>query len=463
MARRPAGEGAGDPVTAPNIRDRIRTLFPDPPARAVTCRGVALGVLAVIAGAALGLTRTNGPGALDSVWAEDGKNFLTDALNRTPFDAVTTPFNGYFHLLPRLLAEVAAAFPVGWAAAVMSTSAALVAALLAVLVYLAAGAHLTGPIPRLLVAAPLVVAPVGQGGLGGTGGSVINNLATVQFPLLYAVFWVLLWVPASRTGRFLAVTVVLVTALSSPLAVVFVPLAALRLYARRDPTGWWLLGGLGVGALVQFGGLALGLTTRSQIGHTRLDPVWIGLEYGRWLTPNAVLGEHWFAVTAGHPRRRLALVAAAWLIVAAVAVAARLGLTRPRWPLALTAVAASAAMLAVQLATLGSRADRYLYVPGLLLIVALVAALNPPNGRGCAGAAALAKANWPVAALGGLLIVVCAGNWQVDNHRTRARPWDDVVAGARAECAATGSADVTAYTHSRNRFWTVVFPCRRLR
>lgn len=460
------GPGAGSRADAlDRLRSRLRhslaPLFPAAPAAPITRARVGLAALAVLAGTGLGLTRTKGPGALNSVWAEDGKNFLSDALNRGPLDAITTPFNGYFHLLPRVLAELAALAPVGWAAAVMSTSAALVAALLAVMVYAAAGPHTRSVLVRLLVAVPLVIAPVGQGGLGGTGGSVINNLATLQFPLLYATFWALLWVPASRAGRVVAVSVVVVTALSSPLAAVYLPLAAARLLVRRDATGASQLTGLLVGAVAQFGGLVLGLTSRSGIGHTRLDPAWVVLEYGRWMVPNALLGEAWWARAGGHTGRYVALGLGAWLVIAAVVLAAVLRLTRPHWHLAAAALAASLALTAVELATLGARADRYLYAPALLLIAALAALLEPvPTGE----AAHRLRRPWlPAATLAALLVVVCAANWRVDNHRARARPWSQVVAGARAECATSAAASVTAYTHSRNRYWTVQLPCHRLR
>ncbi|MGE5827964.1 MAG: hypothetical protein ACM30G_06305 [Micromonosporaceae bacterium] len=431
---------------------------PDAPPVRFTPARVGLTVLAVLAGTGLSLTRTKGPGALNSVWAEDGKNFLTDALNRGPFDAVTTPFNGYFHLLPRLLAEIAALAPVGWAAAVMSTSAALTAALLAVLVYTAAGAHTRSVLVRLLVAVPLVVAPVGQGGLGGTGGSVINNLATLQFPLLYATFWALLWAPASRTGRGVALSVVLLAALSSPLAVIYLPLAIARVLVRGDITGWTQMGWFIVGAGAQFGGLALGVTSRADIGHTRIDPGWVVLEYGRWLVPNALLGEAWWARAGGHTVAYVALGAVAWLVLAAVAFVVARRLTRPRWHLAAAASAASLAILAVELATLGARADRYLYTPALLLIAALAALLEPADQP----VPQLRRPWLPAAALAVLLVVVGAANWRVENHRARARPWSEVVAGARAECAATHAGSVTAYTHSRNRYWTVRLPCARL-
>lgn len=452
---RPVPDLTERPSWVSRTRLALAPLFPVPEPTAWRWATVALSALAVVVATAVSLTRQAGPGALDSVWAEDGKNFLTDALNRSPIDAILTPFNGYFHLLPRLLVETTAFFPLEWAAAVMSATAALTCAVLATVVYHAAGAHVRSRLVRLLVSVPLVVAPVGQGGFDGNGGSVINGLATLQFPLMYTVFWLLLWMPARRLVRILAVAVVLVAALSSPLPVIYLPLVGVRLFVRHDGTGWAMLASLLAGAAVQFGGLVLGLTTRSEIGQTRPDPVWIATEYVRWVVPNALLGERWWADTLAHPTRQLALVVAAWIIVATAVAAALMKVARPNWHLAGVAFGASLAVTGVQLGSLGAVADRYLFVPSLLLTAALALLLVP------------ARPDWtvrlPALALAGVLALVCGVNWQVPNHRALTKSWHDVVAEAHAKCVDSGSSRVTVPTHGSNGYWTVSIPCRKLR
>lgn len=42
---------------------------------------------------------------------EDGVIFFADAFNRTPLDAILTPYAGYYHLAPRLIAEVGSHLP----------------------------------------------------------------------------------------------------------------------------------------------------------------------------------------------------------------------------------------------------------------------------------------------------------------------------------------------------------------
>ncbi len=457
LTRLPPAEGHGTPGESAlaRIRHALAPLFPVAEAARWCWPSAVLAGLAVVAGTAVSLGRQGGPGALRTVWAEDGANLLTDALNRSTVDALRTPINGYFHVVTRLLAEVTAFFPVERAAAVMSTAAALTCAVLGLIVYLAASAHVRSVLVRLLLSVPLVLAPVGLGGLGYHGGSVVDNLATLQFPLLYGAFWLVLWAPASRAGRVAVVVVLLLLALSSPLAVIYLPLAAGRLLVRRDPAGIGLLCALLAGAVLQFGGLAAGWTSRAQIGQTRADPLWIGAEYVRWLAPNALLGERWWLATVGHSHWRLALVVAAWLVVGAAVVAGLRRLTAPRWHVAVAAFVTSLVLTGVQLGTLGATADRYLFAPGLLLLAA-VALLLVPVRPGWSAAV-------PAAVLAVLLTVSSVVNWHLVNHRSFARNWYSVVAEARARCAGTGADRVTVTTHTTITGWTVTIPCRRLR
>ena len=81
---------------------------------------VLLTVLAVLGGTALSLYRNTGVGPLDTTVMEDARVFLADQVNLGFFRALVTPYSGYFHLLPRLLAGIAALFPPDLAAAVMA-------------------------------------------------------------------------------------------------------------------------------------------------------------------------------------------------------------------------------------------------------------------------------------------------------------------------------------------------------
>jgi hypothetical protein len=494
----PAGTSNAGAATAPaavpprprrtdtSLREALRGgLFPDPGPAAPPTRGaIAAGAIAVLVATALSLSRTRGPGALNSIWAEDGRNFLADALNLSVVDALTAPFNGYWHTGPRILAEVASRFPIEWAPGVLSAEAALVTSVLSLIVYVASGPYLRHPALRLLAAVPAALPAAGIGW-------VENNVATLQFPMLYGLFWTLLWVPRTVWGRLIAICVVPFVAFSTPLAVLFVPLALARLALRRD----WLAAALGAGLLagvaLQFGGTAVGWTTRAGIGTPRYDPIWAIGDYLTKLVPTAVFGEKWtfdrmeqgvcpqFVVS--HPGDHALLVGASWLVVAAVVV---LGIRRcqPAWPLAVVAAGYSVLLYSATVMTLGCAANRYFVAPALMLLTAIAALLRPavhaPSDEAPADRAASGNAATGAAAGGAaearrgrlttgavvfltLAAIVCAANLRSDSPRADSPRWSDLVDTAREQCAAAEHPPTVVITTTIPN-WTMRVKCTAL-
>ncbi len=189
-----------------------------------------LGLLAVLVTTVVGLLRTTGTGPLQSVFEEDARDILGGALDTSGVKAVLTPVQGYFVIGPRLLGELATFFPISWAAAVLSIASAVICGLLAVQVYVASGAHVHSPVARVSIAAPLLLVPVAEN----VYSEIYNRPVCLHFFALYALFWVLVWTPSSRAGRAGALVTAGMTAFSTALIVGYLPLAALRLYARRD-------------------------------------------------------------------------------------------------------------------------------------------------------------------------------------------------------------------------------------
>src|ERR1700685_4578707 len=65
-------------------------------------------IIATVAGVALvgvQLLRMRSSAPLNSLWAEDGYAWLSDALHHSFFYALTTPDDGYLQTLSRLVAE----------------------------------------------------------------------------------------------------------------------------------------------------------------------------------------------------------------------------------------------------------------------------------------------------------------------------------------------------------------------
>ncbi|MEH1127834.1 hypothetical protein [Micromonospora sp. CPCC 206061] len=403
----------------------------------------------MFAGVAYSVGRGRGPGALDSIWAEDGHDFLGDAANLASLDAITTSLNGYYHLYARLLAEVTTLFPVSWWAAINTWWAVLSTVALAVLVYGASAAHLRDSYLRLLVAAPLVVQFVAHG-------AAANNVATLQFPALYALFWLLLQVQTRRLARIGAPVVALLIALSTTLVVALIPLAVARVALRRDRAGVLLAGALFAGVAFQLAGLAAGDADRGGIGYLRIDPLWVIHEFVRVQLPVSVLGEAWIRGKVVHHGEHLALILLAWGVVVAAAGVAVSRRSLPVWPLAAVASVHAVAIFGVQVTLIGSVPDRYLVASMPLVIVVLVALMRPTRPTAAA----------PIVALSTLLVVVSLANYRLDSTRTKRVPsWTAQVRQATVRCKAEPSlSSIVVLSGPRHNIWgTVRLPCDRLR
>ena len=449
----------------------------------LTWRRVLAGALFVIAGAAVSLARTSGPGALNSTWIEDAGNFLQDALHHSVLTTITTQVNGYYLVVPRAITAAAVAFPITWAPGIMSAAAAAEYAVFGLIAYIASGPHLRSPWLRLLVAAPVCVVPLGYT-------QVNNDQATVQFTMLYGLFWLLLWRPVTRAGQVCAPVVMLGATLSSILPALFAPLVAVRLMADRSKTAIAVAVCWAAGLLTQWSLQLRGASTRSTNLYT--SPLWILGNYVTRVVPRAMFGEQALGgpgtnyrgspVPLSIPDMAVheALIWGACAIVVAVVAIALGRLTAPHWPLAITALVFSVGLFVGEIVNNSSVVQpRYVVAPALLLYVAIVAMLRP---RGMAGDASLAVepgavpsgaapgtaaprglgpvvAAWtPVTVFALLLAVVVGFNFRVVNTRSESPPWSAVVTAARQACMQPGMADYR-YSHL---WWQVLIPCSRV-
>ncbi|WP_327009562.1 hypothetical protein OHA72_21420 [Dactylosporangium sp. NBC_01737] len=386
-------------------------------------------------------------GGLNSVWAEDGQEFLTDALTLPWYEPLATPFNGYFHTVARVCFAVIALFPVSWAAALNASFAAVLTALLAVAVWAAAR-------DRLGAGAALVV--------GGSAavpiGYVPNTLAQLQFPLVYAGLWMLLWSPRHRGARAVAVTLPALAVLNSILGLLLVPVALLRLARRRDDALWRAVALL-PGAALQLMPLLAGGSRRDVGERPDLDPVSVAGTYLRWGLPRSFLGDAWLAPPVADPLGHRALVLLGLAVPAAFVVAALLGWTRPQWRLAALLAGFGLLAGAFQLAVHGAPEGRYLVLitlPNIAAAVALALPADAVDGR--VGAV-------PFVALATLVTVVCVANLRPGGYAEGLPRWDATVAAARAQCHAEPRLRrVTVHTAQWPVLgWEAVLPCDRLR
>jgi hypothetical protein len=142
-----------------------------PRPRARACALVSA-LVALLAG--LLLARQAVVSAWDTIWAEDGFAFLSDALSGDAVGAVVQPHGGYIHPLPRAAAAVAVVLPLELAAVVLSAAWALVVALLAAFVYAASGEILRSRALRVALATLTALLPA-------AGSELLGNTANLHF------------------------------------------------------------------------------------------------------------------------------------------------------------------------------------------------------------------------------------------------------------------------------------------
>jgi hypothetical protein len=160
--------------------------------------------------------------ATNTMWAEDGTIFYSQALAHSFGETVTTVYNGYFQLFPRLFVQVTHLFPVRDAAAVISILGAMSVAAVALLVFHAARGHISSPAARSVLVGAMVLLPIANSEL-------LDNLVNVPWWFFFATFWLLLWRPQKWAGLILAAAVCLLATGSDPAVGLFLPLAIVRI------------------------------------------------------------------------------------------------------------------------------------------------------------------------------------------------------------------------------------------
>lgn len=392
----------------------------------------ALVVGALAVGTVASILRQPGPGATDTIWAEDGEIFLTQAV-QDGAGAFTTSYAGYYHLVARLVAGTAALLPASQAAATLAIGAALVTTVFAIAAYALSGEYLSSTVARLVVSVPVAVLPMAQG-------DVLNSPANLHWTGLYVLFWFLLCRPASTAGKVLTCAGIVLVVGSDILTGVYLPLVAFVLWFHRDRYAAVKAVAFLVPLAVQVLGLLTGASEREGLAP---DPVRAVTGFVLRAVPTALFGERWVGTTVG--TRSILFAAAAWLIIGAVLILGLRKVIRPRWTLVIAAGVHSALVYIAPVALSGIATPRYNVAPALLVLVTLVALLNDVTG---------------VRALAALLLVVCAVNFRVDNARADGPDWHTGLRGAEAACAADPAGTATVeVTPLAAPGWHVALPC----
>jgi len=409
-----------------------------------------VGLLAWLAlASAAQLVRAPGLPPWRVLWAEDGTVFLEQALDSPFLQTLGTTYAGYLHVVPRLLAEPASWFAPDAAAAILATSAALTASLLAAFVWVASRSVFTTRSVRALVVVLFLFGTPATFEFAGT-------VANLHWYGLCACFFALLHRPATQREAAAAAAVVALTALSDPLLALLLPLLLFRpggllraqLGARLIPLA--ALAGLSAQA-------AAILASAGPGRHTGFALADLLAVYAQRVAGPAILGDSWFSQLW-----RVAGPSAAWAalaLLAGLAVwAATQGAAEARRH-TLLAVAGSLVLLAVPLAIRGTTelaaaggalsgaAGRYTFMPLLLAWIGLLVLVDRRAGRGR-----------PFVLLFVLFIAIPSTG---ATGRSLGPGWDQGVSQARRDCAA-GAHAATVRIAPRSAEWRMSLPCDRL-
>ncbi|MEZ5320655.1 MAG: hypothetical protein R2698_00945 [Microthrixaceae bacterium] len=191
------------------------------------------------------------------LYAEDGAIFLAEALDRG-LGAILHPYNGYVHLVPRLVAELGSWLPIDWTPQWYAAASASVAVASCSLVLNRRFAHLIGGFSVRTLGFVLLL--------------LIPRLTEVHLAVNSLLWWCaialvlvsLLDDPATPTGRIAELTTVPILVMSGLGGLVLAPLALLRALRTRTRHGAALVVAWWVPAAVQ---AAIYLASTRQNGH----------------------------------------------------------------------------------------------------------------------------------------------------------------------------------------------------
>ena len=367
---------------AARLRDSAASLFAPVRRTRISPAAVLGAALAIMLAAACGLSRVDG--AMATIWPGTGANAI------------------------------------GWWLAALTIGPALIGAATAVLVYVASGNILLRPLPRAVSAGWIVAAPLAMS----TETFGPDLIPPLQFVELYGLFWVLMWTPARPLARLVQIAFVTLCCLGSVPVALFIPLAAVRVWAVGTRWSESLLSLVVAGAGFQAVELILGLTHLSDSARPRFDPLWALEAYVGWGLPFGVVGPKTMSdagiIEPGEPFGGGGFwywsgVVVTWLVVVAVILVARQRLTRPQWLFAALAAGQSVLVFCGHIMVHGRLEPRYAYPASLLVIAALLALLRPVAVSRHEPRIAWFGAWFPTMALTCLLVLCAAAN-----YRTRA-------------------------------------------
>jgi hypothetical protein len=420
------------------------------------------GVLFVAVVTILQLTRQAGVPATDSMWAEDGRVFLPDALEGNSIALLFRPLAGYMHLVPRLLAAIAAMLPLGASALVFSVGPALIVSSLGLYSISAFREVLPSFWVRVAIGALVALLPA-------SATESANNAANLHFYLVFGAIAALFHQPRSWAGTIIGSAFAFVAATSDPRTALLLPLCLWTLSRGtryRKVISLALLVGLLLQALVLVAsfGFAIDPTTslsQPRFDQSRLDH--IPVLYGVRVVSHLIVGDRWIVAAWNGLGNWLAVAGLAGLAAVLVGVVIRPAI---RW-VGLLLLGYSVGYFAFQAMAWGTSGfwpygggwagnSRYLLVPQLLLVLAVSLLLDHlGRHRGTA---------WRGVLVGFFVAIfsVVILHLRVEIVRSTGPRWSTELAHARATCQRTGGQVRIPTSPPWGPDWSVRVACPRL-
>lgn len=432
------------------------------PARTDRGRGRSEVVVALLVGMGAALLALNRipPDLRDVVWGEDGRNFLSDSLRAGSWQSLFTVYEGYLHVVPRLLTNFAVwAFPLDDFAIASSVLSSMVFGVVAALVFVLSRDVLPRRIFGVLLASVTVLAPT-------LSIEVLGNFANIHWAFLWLAPWLFLYRPRSTLGALGLGAVGLLCGLTEIQMLLFAPLALVNYVHRR---AWLVSIPTIAGIAVQLVVTVLSPRTPNANSHPGILDIVVG--YGELPV---------LASFEGHASRiGDSLASGGWvgagltsLAIVAILVFALWPVVESRgrariFPIVLVAGSFGAWAAAVWLnphplwqyadydtdSLRNILATRYVVVPSMLLLGALVFAASrafekPRYGGLVAGLVV------------GFILCGFLGSYHLDHFSREDGPsWSSLVADARVSCL---SEHGPIQVRSIPSYWVVVVPCGAL-
>jgi hypothetical protein len=397
----------------------------------------------------------SGSGITSRVWAEDGTVFLSGAYRTSLFSALASPYAGYLQVVPRSLAALTTAFPVRDAAWVLAASAAAARAAISLFIFRASSGHLRSTSVRAMLAAAVVLLPVG-------GLEVLDNIANLHWFFTFAAFWAVLWRPCRWWECALAAATVVLAVGSDPLTALLLPLVVLRAICIRR----WRDQVVTVCFAVAGAAQTWAVLSGTRPAHETFSVPAVARLFGVRILVGALAG-YWHTVALWRHLHYAAVGLGAIAVLMLICPALRIGGSR-RW-LAIWASTGSALAFAacfaepavvpnLKLDVVGSL-TRYDVLASLLMLTAIAAGLDslqwPTNLAVCTLVCAVFLSALPVDLV---------GSAQLWAHLESTVPnWHTAATDARLECqvqvaqGAVGSGDVWVVEMPQG--WRVRLPC----